>query len=130
MVEVLPAIQAAMQAAQKLRELAKKVGDADIRMAIAELSENLADAKLQAADLKGQLAELMDENRGLRETLEARSSAAPNYEGSVYVFDGDDGKYCTACWDAHQNKVRVTDMKGRFADMGINYRCPVCKATM
>lgn len=130
MVEVIPAIQAALQATQKLRELAKKVGDSDIRMAIADLSENLADAKIQAAELKGQVAELMEENRVLREKLEARSSEVPKYEDSVYVFDGDDGKYCTGCWDTKQQKVRVTSIGATFRSLGIKYRCPSCKATM
>lgn len=128
MIEAMPAIQTAIQLAQKLRELAKKAGDADLKMMLADLSDALGDARLEAADLKQQLSQLMDENLELRKRLDTKEQAEPTYDGDLYAFPGDDGRYCPVCWNTRQLKMKVNKLEGPWASFG-NYDCPSCKAT-
>ncbi|MFY1852999.1 hypothetical protein ACOTBX_13495 [Achromobacter xylosoxidans] len=128
MVEVLNAIQTALEASKKLRDLSKKIEDAEIKMLFATLQEGLADAKLLAVELKDQLASARAENADLKEKLEARDSARPTLDGIGYRFAGDDGLYCTACFDDKNKRIRLTKMGGAFADIA-SHRCPACRAS-
>jgi hypothetical protein len=56
--EVIESIQAAISVVSKLRELSKKLENAEIKMLIADLSNDLADAKLHAANVKSEMAHL------------------------------------------------------------------------
>lgn len=127
MIEAISAIQAAMQAAQKLRELSKKTGDADIKMALADLSDNLADAKLAAAELKGQVSGLMEENQSLREQLKQRETEKPRFDGGLYYFGDDEHPFCTACFDGQEKKIRLTRAPVDFEWAG-KWTCPTCRA--
>lgn len=87
--DVFAAIQSAIEIAGKLRDLSKKVEDADFKMLLVDLSDKLADAKLEVAtlkadlaeakmslltDLQGQLEKLSTENERLRTTLQMSQS--------------------------------------------------------
>jgi len=54
--DVIAALQNSIEIAGKLRALAKKVEDADLKMLVADLLNELADAKLEVATLKEELA--------------------------------------------------------------------------
>lgn len=128
MIEIVQSLQSSIEIVGKLRELSKKVGDADFKMFLADLSSELGDAKLEAANLKTELAALREENAALRERIERRESRRPILDDSVYRFDGEDGHFCTSCFDVKQAKVRVRLLTGAFKAFG-KYECPSCKAT-
>ena len=128
MIEAVQAIQSAINIVGKLRDLSKKVGDADFKMLLADLSCDLADAKLDTANLKAEMAALREENTELRARIETRENSKPKLVDSVYQFEGDEGHYCTACHDTTQRRVRVSEQKGPFAKLG-KWICPLCKAT-
>lgn len=129
MLDAIAAIQAAMEATQKLRQLNKKINDVEMKMLLADLNDNLADAKLEMVELKNQLSTALLKNQELQSQVDMKQGGQPSYSDSAYVFEGDDGKYCTACWDTKTQKVRLAELGSQFRFAG-KYRCPSCKATM
>ena len=129
MVDVVASIQNAIDIAGKLRALSKKVEDADFTMLLADLSNELADTKLEVAQLKTQLARAIEENQALNARLSQRLASKPTLSEGAYKFEGEEGLFCTACFDARNQKVRVTPLAGPFTHFG-KWRCPSCKATL
>ena len=127
MIDAVIAIQTAVDATKKLRELSKKVADADIKMALADLADSLGDAKLATAELKGKLAAANEENRELREQLNARSIDQLEFRDGLYYLGSDPHPFCTACWDKHKQKIRLSRMPEDFRIAG-EWVCPACKA--
>lgn len=128
MIEAVQAIQSSIEIVSRLRALSKKIGDAEFKMLLADLSSELGDAKLEAANLKSELASLTEENRQLKQQLERRESSSPILDDSVYKFEGEEGHFCTSCFDVNQRKVRVRLLTGAFTAFG-KWECPSCKAT-
>jgi septal ring factor EnvC (AmiA/AmiB activator) len=126
--DVIASLQSAIDIVSKLRDLSKKVEDADFKMLLADLSMELADAKLEMANLKVSLATTIEENEKLKASLAQKNSAKPKLVNGAYAFEGEDGAFCTACWDTKQQHVRVTEQSGAFRRFG-KWRCPSCQAT-
>ncbi|TNE41644.1 MAG: hypothetical protein EP321_03250 [Sphingomonadales bacterium] len=128
MIEVVQTIQTSIEIVGKLLALSKKIGDADFKMLIADLSNELGDAKLEAANLKNELASLRQENTDLKQRLERRENDRPIYADGVYNFEGEDGQFCTSCFDTGQRKIRVRRLANGFEVFG-KWECPSCNAT-
>ncbi|NMY40539.1 hypothetical protein HBN76_04405 [Pseudomonas sp. WS 5013] len=126
--DVLSLIQQALDASSKLRELARKVEDAEFRMVLAELHSALADAKLESVELKTKLAAAQEVALKLQQQLDLRESAEPDFVDGCYSFPGVEGRFCTACWDARQKKVRVHETPYDFAFAG-KWTCPSCNSS-
>lgn len=129
MADVVTSIQHAIEVVGKLRALSKKIEEADFKMLLADLSGNLADAKLELANVKGEMASLLSENRSLKAQLESRQQAKPSLDQGAYVFAGEEGHFCTACFDARGKQVRVSELPHAFRRLG-HWQCPVCRATL
>ena len=127
MSEVLSAIQTAIDIVSKLRNLSKKVEDAEIKMLLADLSNELADAKLEMANLKNSLAQETEKSIKLSALLSAKNESKPKIKEGVYEFENEDGLFCTACFDARDKKVRLQNMPRDFLFSG-KWICPVCNA--
>lgn len=127
MVDVVQALQVAMDIVGKLRVLNKKVGEADFKMLLADLTSALGDAKLEAANLKIELASLTDEKERLAQALQKRESARPEIQDGAYIFDG--RHYCTACFDISGRKVLLRELTGAWANFG-KWECPGCSKTL
>lgn len=125
--DVIATIQNSMEIAGKLRELSRKIKDVDFSMLLADLSGSLADTKLEVADLKQQLAALKEQNLKQVEQLANRQASKPTFSDACYAFDGEEGLFCTGCWDARGCKVRVTARTGTFRTFG-KWTCPSCKS--
>lgn len=125
--DIMSTIQSSMEIAGKLRELSKKIQDAEFSMLLADLSCNLADAKLEVAELKQQIATLKEQNLKQAEQLANRQAAKPKLSDSCYAFDEEEGLFCTNCWDTKEQKVRVTALPRDFRAFG-KWRCPSCTA--
>ncbi|WP_326914818.1 hypothetical protein [Sphingopyxis chilensis] len=128
MVDIVAAIQTSIEVVKKLRELSKKVDNAEFKMLLADLSSELGDAKLEAASLKVDLADLRSKNLELIEKLEARQLGKPSLVEGVYAFSDDpDGRFCTNCFDTRHQRVRVAQQHPPFDVFG-KWNCPSCKA--
>lgn len=128
MVDVIQALQTSIEIVGRLRALAKKVEDVEFKMLLADLSNELADAKLEVANLKSELVDVRQKNAELSQVLEVRHQSAPIFDDSVYKFSGEEGRFCTACFDTKDKKVRVRQTTGPFTVFG-KWECPSCNAT-
>lgn len=124
--DVIAGIQTALEITGKLRELSKKVQDADFSMLLADLTMQLADTKLEIANLKTELAKALDEKQELAKRLSNKEDAKPTFVDGGYKFEGDDALYCTGCFDSQQKKIRLGSAPGMFTSFG-KWRCPVCE---
>ncbi|WP_018233694.1 hypothetical protein [Thioalkalivibrio thiocyanodenitrificans] len=127
MVDVVASVQNALDILGKLRTLAKKIENAEFSMLLADLSSELADAKLEVSELKTKLASANEEKHKLAALLASRASGKPTLHEGVYQFEGEEGLFCTACFDTQEKKVRVTALTGPFKTFG-KWECPSCKA--
>lgn len=127
MVDVVASVQNALEILGKLRALSKKIENAEFNMLLADLSNELADAKLEVAELKTKLANSNEENQKLAALLASRENGKPKLHEGVYQFEGEEGLFCTACFDTQEKRVRVTALTGPFEALG-KWKCPSCKA--
>src|SRR5690349_11893622 len=129
MSDLVTGITTALDIVKKLRDLNKKVGEAEFKMLLADLTSELGDAKLAAANLKIELAELKTRNATLAEKASRASSEEPVVDQGAYVFGDPTRHYCTACYDTKGLKVMVKEMEAAFRDFG-RWMCPSCSASM
>ncbi|MEE1991495.1 hypothetical protein QPL90_08220 [Pseudomonas syringae pv. syringae] len=126
--DIIALLQQALDASNKLRDLAKKVGDADFKMLVADLNSALGDAKLESGDLKMRLAAAHDQIALLETQIKQKATGQPTYtDEGVYSFDGEAGRFCTSCWDASQLRVRLSNVAPDFYFAG-RWMCPKCNA--
>ena len=122
--DIIGGINNAIALVARLREVSKNISDVEFKNLLADLSGELADAKLQIADLKERLALQAQEIQSLKR---ADLSAKPKPSGTqwgCYRFDGDDGLYCTSCYDSKGLKSRTNRVNSR------SRACPVCRAVI
>lgn len=129
MADLSLAIQSAIEVTQRLRALSKKVEDAEIKMLLADLSSDLADAKLEAANLKFEVAKLKEDLLSAQTAQKAKSGVQPKVIEGAYNFEGEEGNFCTACYDALGKKSRVRPLEHPFNTFG-KWECPVCNALL
>ena len=125
MVDLVSSISTAIDIVKKLRELGKKVSEADFKMLLADLTSELGDAKLSAANLKIELAEAKGHIQELERQLTQRISTEPELHEGAYVF-GDSGRhYCTGCYDTTGRKILLNERSGHGRLFG-RWKCPAC----
>ena len=129
MLEVVQALQSAIDITGKLRNLSKKIEDSEFKMLLADLLGELADAKVKVAQLQGDLAKLTEENQTLTTKLNTKSTLKPIYKDGAYSFEDDDGAFCTACFDTKQQQVRLSRLEPPFDTFG-KWECPSCNALL
>jgi hypothetical protein len=117
------AIDHAITLTRRLRDISKNVAEAEFKNVLADLSNELADAKLEIVSLKEQLATKAEELR-LAKIPSLEPAEKPTMKWGAYQFKGEDGLFCTACYDTRRQKVRTTRLDSRFR------QCPVCKALL
>lgn len=122
--DIFSTVNNSISLVQRLRTISKNIEHAEFRNLIAELSRELADIKLEAANLKEQVAALEDENRVLKQKAPESHDKPVGTKWGCYQFEGDDGLYCTACWDSKRQKSRTNRVTSKWR------RCPVCRATI
>ena len=92
--DLVSSISASLDIVKKLRELDRKVGEADFKMLLADLTSELGDAKLNAANLKIELAEAKDRIEELERQVAQRASAEPELHEGGYIFGDTARHYC------------------------------------
>jgi regulator of replication initiation timing len=120
-VDVISAINNSISIVTRLREISKNASEAEFRNLLADLSNELADAKIKIASLKEQIAVLVEENHTLK-NAKPEKKEKPALKWGCYKFEGDEGLYCTACYDTKSQKNLTTRL---FSNRRM---CPVCKA--
>lgn len=126
--DIIALLQQAMDASNKLRDLAKKVGDADFKMIVADLHSALGDAKLESGELKIKLAAAQEQIVILQAQVKQKTVGQPTYTNEgVYSFKGETGRFCTSCWDVGERRVRLANVPSDFHFAG-KWTCPKCKA--
>lgn len=107
MPEIIASISAAIATAKKLKEVADKTKDADLRNLLADLS-------LELAEVKTQLADMTEENRRLKDKVRALEST--------------EGEQCPKC-RKHGWQLESSTRDPIFGDVGgvqRLYKCSLC----
>lgn len=118
------ALDQAIKLVGRLRAISKNIAEAEFKNVLAELLSELADAKVQIAGLKEQLAAQASEIQALKTAAPGTKPKPSGVKWGCYQFDGDDGLYCTACYDSRGVKSRTTRIDTHTR------RCPVCGAAL
>lgn len=121
--DLVATINHSLSIVARLRELSKHLSEVEFKNLLADLSNELADAKLQIADLKTQLAAQADEIRSLKAAA-PENRQKPKIKWGCYAFEGEEGLFCTACYDSNGKKSLTNRLSSTRRS------CPVCKAVI
>lgn len=121
--DVLATLNHSISLVSRLREISKNLSEAEFKNLLADLSSELADAKIHIAELKTQLAVLAEENRSLKSAA-LENKQTPSQKWGCYEFEGEQGLFCTACYDSKGKKSLTNRMSSTRRS------CPVCKAVI
>ena len=124
MIDPLGAVDRSIALVKRLREISKNVAEAEARNLLADLSNELADAKLEIADLKEQLAVQIDANCKLKAASPVARPKPSGIKWGCYQFVGEEGLYCTACYDSRGAKSLTNRTNSNCRS------CPVCRAVI
>lgn len=121
------AIADAMSLANRLREINKKIGDA-------EFSGLLAELQLELAEAKARIADLVVENSELRTQLAEREKAAAivtemKFDGQVYRKENDSSAYCPTCFDSDGKAIRLSALSPPL-NRSVQFLCGKCSTTV
>jgi hypothetical protein len=122
--DIIYGINNAITLVGRLREVSKNIAEIQFKNLLADLSGELADAKLQIADLKERLAIQAQEIQALKRADPNARQKPSGTKWGCYRFDGDDGLYCTGCYDSKGLKSRTNRVDSRSRS------CPVCRAVI
>ena len=125
MVDIVSSITTAIDIVKKLRELDRKVKEAEFKTLLADLTSELGDAKLNAANLKIELAEAKSRIGELERQATIRTSDEPEMHEGAYVFGDNARHYCTGCYDTSGRKIVLNETPREWAFAG-KWECPVC----
>jgi hypothetical protein len=121
--DVVAGLTNAIGIVSRIREISKNIEQAEFKNLLADLSMELADAKLQVVGLKEQVAELQQRNSELARAR-PENKQKPKLKWGCYQFEGEEGLFCTACYDTKGVKSQTSRVTSRFR------LCPVCNATL
>ena len=120
---ILETLTAALSGIKTLKEIVSGLSNKEVRN---ELNEKIADlldvilsARIQMAEMQDKYEQILKENKELKEATAPREKTTLKW--GCYQFEGDDGMYCTACYDSKGKKIRASRVLG-------HYICNVCKA--
>ena len=123
MLEAISAIDNALSLVRRLREVGKKIEEAELRNVLADLSIELSEAKTVIATLQLEMLQLRQKNSELEERLSDQREK-PSVKWGCYVFDDDPNLYCPACYDTRGRKHLTTRKSTR------ERVCSVCRTSL
>ncbi len=129
MADVMSILSVAITTVQKLREVAKKIKDAEVNNLIADLNMALADLKMQFVTLQEENMKLRGELQQAREQTDFRKKVSLR-KGLYYLTEAVEGRpegpYCPQCFDAENKLILVKEVRGGYRQLG-NRQCAKCK---
>lgn len=121
----LTALTTAINALKTVTEIPGAISNDKVRNEMkgkmADLMDTVLNVRQQMLDLQQKYMEVLDENRRLKEAVAPREKTTLKF--GCYQFEGDDGLYCTVCYDTKNKKVRASRILG-------HYICGACKAAL
>lgn len=124
MTDIIATITTALDLAKRIKTTADYIKDSESKLIIADLVSELAEVKIKASDL------LTENDKLKREISELKEQARIDLtlKGDVYMA-GEDGPFCTTCWDTKKLRVRLKEEIRDFQRItGHKYVCPSCKS--
>ena len=110
-------------------QLANSVQDRKIASELNAIQSLILKLQAEQATLHEANVELREERLSLKEQIQQLKKSNPEnkekpsgVKWGCYQFAGDDGLYCTACYDTKGQKNRTTRATSKFR------MCPVCEA--
>ena len=122
--DVIATINNSISLVSRLREISKNLSEAELKNLLADLSLELADAKILIAELKTELAAKSAEIASLKTKDPTTRQRPSGTQWGCYKFEGEEGLFCTGCYDSKGLKSMTNRLSTRFRS------CPVCKATI
>ena len=120
MADPFTSIATAMSLGTRAYELSKNIGNLELKEAIVDLRSELVSLKVQLVDLREEVDRLEAENKKLKEPSEVMIS------NGVYIVDGREGEFCTACYDDLGKLILLADTPLIQRSVA-RVRCPKCK---
>ena len=112
--------------ADEIKDIGKR---GEFMRIIGKLNIDLAETEIKLSKKIREANELKEEVNNLQK--EVKSLKNPDTKlivrDGVYYGQGDDGPFCTGCYDNNRKLIRVTELTDTFMPMG-KYRCPICKS--
>jgi hypothetical protein len=124
MQEIITALSTAISITTKLRELGKKINDAEFSMLLADLSLQLSDVKMLSADIKLENASLKEKIMKLENKIALKDTMVYSEEFRAYMSKSGEGPFCTRCYDEHQLQIRLREPNTMLHQK--NMACPRC----
>jgi hypothetical protein len=121
--DIFGAITGAIATVAKIKELAEKTKNLELKEAIVTLREQLQDIRETSVTFR-------EENEQLKAEVK-RLSEPPSVEmkgGAYYKLDGGDGPFCTRCYDKDRIFVRLPSHKAGSYGLKQKRCCPECAA--
>ena len=101
------AIQSAIEIVSRLKNLSKKIEDAEFKMLVADLSGALADAKLEVANLKIELAKAKEMLQEKTTLFERQATDRPTLSEGAYQFADDTGFFVRRATTQESNEYEL-----------------------
>ena len=111
----------ALQLVTRLRDINKKIANA-------EFSNTLADLVLELSELKIKVAALLDENDRLKRQASTNAAASLEFKDFAYYTGTGEGPFCPGCYDTQKKTIRLSKLSGAFLAFG-SHKCPACNQT-
>jgi hypothetical protein len=123
-IDTLKTFGTALGSIKTITEIAASISNAKLRQEmngkIAELQDTLLAARQQMLEMQEKYELVLKENKQLKEAVVPK--VRPRMKWGCYQFDGDDGLFCTACYDTKGQKNQTTRLNSKYR------QCPVCQA--
>lgn len=124
-IEILKTLGTAITSIKAISDIAGTITNAQLRQElngkIADLQGVIIAARQQTLEIQEKYERVLQENKELKEITAPRQK--PQMQWGCYRFEGENGLFCTACYDTKGQKIQTTRLN-------INFRqCPVCKAS-
>jgi hypothetical protein len=127
MLETVQTLGAALGAMKSLADIASTVKNTEVRQElnskIADLQGMLISARQAMLDLQDKYELVLRENKQLKEATAPKQKPSGRKWG-CYEFEGEDGLFCTACYDLNGRKCQTSRIDSSFR------MCPVCKSVV
>jgi TolA-binding protein len=123
-IETFKTLGTALTSIKTISDIAATITNAQLRQElngkIADLQGAIITARQQMLEMQEKYEQVLEENKQLKMITAPRQK--PQMQWGCYRFEGEDGLFCTACYDTKGQKIQTTRLDIDFR------RCPVCKA--